>query len=169
MREAMKSNFRMRDDFFFFLNHSWFYLIFFTFFFYKLPQITSGVFFIIYNNKYLPDINRATRDTVTHAIEISSVLDLTTVNSISMRYFYFPTCCGRSCISFRTIMERTDSQLWNSFSLDLKLPEFHDIQTCRKFTFSPPGIWEWRITVVVVGKSIFTVIIITCLTSNGLY
>lgn len=111
----------------------------------------------------------ATHYTITCAIQISSVWDLTTVNSIAMRLFYFPTCCGRSCISFRTIMARTDSQLWNSFFLGLKMPEFHDIQTCRKFTFSPPGIWEWRITVVVVGKSLLTVIIITCLSSNGLY
>lgn len=67
MREVMKSNFRMRDDLFgfFFKLH----LIFLTFSFYKLPQITSGVFLIIYNNKYLPDINRATHYTVTHAIE----------------------------------------------------------------------------------------------------
>lgn len=86
--------------------------------------------------------------------------------------FLFLTYCGRSCISFRAIMERTDSQLWNSFFLGLKLPEFHDIPTYRKFTFSPPGIWEWQITMVVVGKSLFTVvIIITCLTinQNGLY
>lgn len=104
-----------------------------------------------------------------HNLCNTTVWDLTTVNTISMRHFYFHTCCGRSCISFRTLMERTDLQLWNSFFLGLKLPEFHDIQTCRKFTFSPPGICKWQITMVVVGKSLFTVIIITCLTSNGLY